>query len=403
MTDPQTTSSKSQPSSTHKVQGFKRFTAAERIEHWVFITSFTILAITGLVQKFPLSPLSNWIVNDLLRGIENTRLIHHSAAVVMLLCIVYHIGAVGYRVYVQRKSMTMLPTVYDVRTAIDAITYYLGFRKSAPQQGRYTFEEKIEYYAVVWGTLIMVITGAIMWNPISWTQYLPGQVVPAAKYAHGAEAILAVLSIIIWHFYGVLVKTFNKSMFTGKLSEEQMEDEHPLELADIKAGITAQPVSPDTKKKRSLIFWPIYGVIAVIGLSWIFYFTTHETTAITTLRQPIETVEVFVPLTPTPFPTQRPTATLAPVQVATWNGGMGELFTSKCGTCHGSSSKFGGLDLSSYAGISAGSNTGAVIVPGSPDDSLLIQIQSAGGHPGQLSPEELELVSTWISAGAPEN
>ena len=52
-------------------------------------------------------------------------------------------------------------------------------------------------------TTVMGITGFMMWNPITATKYLPGEFVPAAKAAHGGEAVLAVLAILIWHMYGV--------------------------------------------------------------------------------------------------------------------------------------------------------------------------------------------------------
>ncbi len=70
---------------------------------------------------------------------------------------------------------------------------------------------------------------------------MPGEIIPAAKAAHGGEAILAVLAIIIWHFYHVHLRHFNKSMFTGKMSEKEMAHEHPAELAEIQAGIADEP------------------------------------------------------------------------------------------------------------------------------------------------------------------
>ncbi|MBK7452547.1 MAG: hypothetical protein IPJ46_02175 [Anaerolineales bacterium] len=76
----------------------------------------------------------------------------------------------------------------------------------------------------------------LMWNPITSAKFLPGEIIPAAKATHGGEAVLAVLAIILWHFYGVHIKFFNKAMWTGKMTEEQMQHEHPLELAAIKAG-----------------------------------------------------------------------------------------------------------------------------------------------------------------------
>ena len=223
---------------------YLRFSIVKRIEHWVFMASFSTLGLTGLVQKYASSPVSESLV-AMLGGIETTRIIHRVAATIMMLVVVYHVGAVGYRIYVQRKRMTMLPTLEDVRIAWISLLYNLGLSKTRPQQGRYTFEEKMEYWAVVWGTVIMALTGFMMWNPIFAARIFPGQIIPAAKAAHGGEALLAVLAIIIWHLYGVLIKTFNKSMYTGYLSEEEMLDEHPLELADIKAGVSGREEDPE--------------------------------------------------------------------------------------------------------------------------------------------------------------
>jgi cytochrome b subunit of formate dehydrogenase len=379
---------------------YLRFPITYRVEHWILVAAFTTLAITGLVQKFAMAGISDAILR-LLGGIDTTRVIHHTAAVVLMLGVVYHIGAVGFRIFVRRTRLSMLPTMTDVRVAVQALLFNLGLSKVRPQQGRFSFEEKVEYWAVVWGTLIMALTGFMMWNPIAATRFLPGEIVPAAKAAHGAEAVLAVLAIIIWHFYHVHVRELNKSMFNGRLTEEEMIDEHPLELADLKAGLAERPLEPKALARRKRIFYPVYGVVAAAMLVGIFAFVTGEHTAITTLP-PAENVVIYSPLTPTPFPTAPPVATSQPITAVTWDGGIGALFQGKCGTCHGGPSGLGGLDLSSYAGIIAGGADGPAIVPGNPDGSLLVSKQSAGGHPGQLSADELALVRQWIEAGAPE-
>jgi formate dehydrogenase gamma subunit len=394
------TAQESMPAEEKTIKKYLRFDAFERVEHWIFMASFTTLAITGLVQKFSDSPLSVWIVRTL-GGIENTRLIHHTAATIMLLVVVYHIGAVGYRIYVRRARPTMLPSLEDVKAALGAVGYEAGFRKHPPQQGRYTFEEKVEYWAVVWGTVIMAVTGFMMWNPIATTKLLSGEFVPAAKIAHGMEAILAALSILIWHFYHVLVKTFNRSMFNGKLNEEQMLHEHPLELADIKAGLATRPVDPAEVKRRQRRFWPVYGFIAIVMLLGVYFFVNGEQTAIATIP-PVTTEVIYAPLTPTPLPTLRPSSTPGAAIATSWNGGIAALFQSKCSACHNSSNKMGGLDLSTYQGALAGGANGAAVVPGDPATSVLITKQAAGGHPGQLTPEELQVVTDWIKNGASE-
>ncbi len=383
-------------------QLFRRFSILDRIEHWVFITSFLTLGLTGLVQRYSESPISQAIIRGL-GGIEMTRSIHHVAAILMMLSVIYHIGAVVYKIYVRRVRMSMLPTPYDFSAAWDTVKYFLGIRKHPAQQGRFTFEEKVEYWAVVWGTIVMGLTGFMMWNPILTTRFLDGQFIPAAKYAHSMEAVLAVLSIFLWHFYHIFVKTFNKSMFNGRLNKHQMVKEHPLELADINAGLAERPTDPKKINQRKKIFYPTYGVVAALMVVGVIFFVTFEETAITTVPPPATTEEAFVPLPPTPLPTQRPTATSSPVgESPTWENSIAGIFANRCTSCHGEVAKLGDLDLSTYDTAMVGGKSGPVIIPGNADESLLVQIQEAGGHPGQLTESEIALVRDWITAGAPE-
>ena len=184
---------------------YLRFDVLQRIEHWVLVASFTTLAVTGLVQKFALFPLSPIIVR-LLGGIESVRIIHRVAATVFLIEAIYHLISIGYKLYVEKKSASMLPGIKDLQDAFQTLAFNLGLAKERPKMGRYNFIEKAEYWALVWGLVIMALTGFMLWNPIATTRWLPGEVVPAAKAAHGAEAVLAVLAIMLWHFYHVHIR-----------------------------------------------------------------------------------------------------------------------------------------------------------------------------------------------------
>jgi formate dehydrogenase gamma subunit len=377
---------------------YLRFAIPERAEHWLFVFTFATLAMTGLVQKFASLEIAQGII-VLLGGIETVRVIHRLAATMMMFETIYHIGVVGYKVYVRRSPMNMLPSLNDIRIAWKALLHNLGFVKEKVQQGRYTFEEKAEYWAVVWGTVIMAITGFTMWNPIATTRFLSGQYIPAAKAAHGAEAVLAVLAIIVWHFYHVHLRRFNTSMINGHVDEQEMLEEHPLELADIKAGAKIR-VAPEILRKRRRIYFPIYAVLAAVMLAGVYAFVTIEETSITTLP-PAERVSIYAPLTPTPLPTALPTK--PPQEIgATWDAGIGALFQEKCVLCHSDSSGLGGLDLSSYESALKGGVSGLLIIPGDSANSLLIIRQATGDHPGQLSIEEIARVRDWIDAGAPQ-
>ncbi len=390
---------------TRSSRTYLRFSLARRIEHLVMLLSFATLGLTGLSQKFSDSNIAVVIV-ELLGGIEGVRTIHHAAAVVMMLGTAWHLLVMGYKVFVLRSRMSMLPTLQDVRDGWGALMYNLGLSRSYPQMGRYSFEEKLEYWAFVWGTIIMGITGFLMWNPITATRFLPGQFVPAAKAAHGGEAVLAVLAIIIWHMYGVHIKRFNKAMWTGTQTEAEMLHEHPLELADLKAGVSGRTPDATTVRKRSMIYYPIAGLLTAVMLSAVYGFVNAEQTALTTLP-PQARLEIFVPQTPTASPTSPPTLTplAAPPTgvgfVPTWEGGIRAIFQLKCVTCHGTSG-MAGLNLSDYAEMLKGGQSGPVILPGDSLNSLLVTKQQAGGHPGQLTPEEIQLIIAWIDNGTLE-
>lgn len=275
---------------------YDRFNLFQRIEHGVLLVSFTVLAITGLPQMFALQPWAAFMISSM-GGIETVRIIHRTAAVLLIVGTLYHFVAVAYRVFVRRVAMTMLPGWQDVKDGLQALGYNVGLVKTPPRMGRYNFGEKIEYWAVIWGTVVMVLTGFMLWNPIATTAFLPGEFIPAAKAAHGNEALLAVLSIVTWHFYNVHVKRFNRSMFTGKISHEEMEEEHALELEALARGARLEP-DPEAVRRRQRVFTPVATVITIVLLIGLYFFVTYEQTAITTV--PRQQVDVFTPLTPQP-------------------------------------------------------------------------------------------------------
>lgn len=286
---------------SQETRTYPRFSVARRVEHLMMMLSFTILGLTGLTQKFLETRFSLSFIN-LVGGIENVRTIHHTAAIVMMIGTAWHILVMGYHVFVLRSRMSMLPTLQDAKDGWRALIYNIGLAKTYPQMGRYTFEEKLEYWAFVWGAIIMGLTGFVMWNPIIATRFLPGEFVPAAKAAHGGEAVLAVLAIIIWHMYGVHIKRFNKAMWTGTQTEAEMLHEHPLELADIKAGIANRRPDAATIRRRMRMYIPIAAIVTVGMFAGIYGFVNAEVTALTTLPPQASPPEIFVPQTPTPIP-----------------------------------------------------------------------------------------------------
>jgi cytochrome b subunit of formate dehydrogenase len=402
---------------------YQRFDKARRLEHLLLIISFTTLGVTGLAQKYATVGVSDFII-QVLGGIEFTRIIHRTAAAIFLLESVYHLVVLGYKLYVRRVEASMMPGLKDARDAIQFMGYNLGLTKDHPKMGRYNFAEKMEYLAMVWGLVLMGLTGLMLWNPITTANLLPGQFIPAAKSAHGNEAVLAVLAIILWHFYNVHIKKWNWSMIRGTMSRAEMQEEHALELAAIEAGKHAPVVTPEVRKKRLSIYMPVAAIVTVVLAVIIFQFLTFEKTAITTTVPPaLGNVPVFQRQTPTSLPTIAPTAVPQPTSTPngtrwveatatpasgggstggalTWNGSVGKIIQDNCGTCHGAAAT-AGLNVTTYAGLMKGGNSGPAVIAGDPDNSLLIKKVKAG-HPKVFSDADLATVMSWIKAGAPE-
>src|SRR5206468_2969229 len=115
------------------------------------------------------------------------------------------------------------------------VRWLVGWSEAKPGIGRFGYAEKLEYCAVVWGTIVMGVTGLMIWFKMDVTQFLPRWAVDVALTIHYYEAILACLAIVVWHFYHVIfdpdVYPLNWACWKGKVSKHWQEEEHPLDLA----------------------------------------------------------------------------------------------------------------------------------------------------------------------------
>lgn len=215
-------------------KSYVRMTASEVIQHIVLAISFTILVITGFWLKFRIGIPG--VSGDVVEAVR--RWGHRGAAIAFIALAIYH---AIYMLSTERgRSIlkAMIPTPKDISDLLAQLLYYIGLRREGAKFDRFSYIEKMEYFALIWGTIVMVVTGLMMWFPIQTMRFLPKWAIDLATMIHLYEAILATLAILIWHFYTV---HFNPSVspmslvwLTGKITEKEMEHEHPLELEQIK-------------------------------------------------------------------------------------------------------------------------------------------------------------------------
>ncbi len=218
---------------------YLRMTKNERIQHCLLAGSFILLVITGFMLQFP---DAWWVVaiRDLSKDAFGLRgIIHRIAGSVLILVSLYHIYYISATKRGKQLIKDLLPIRKDLTDAIGVAKFNLGISKVKPKLDRFSYVEKAEYWALIWGTVIMSATGIIMWFNNTFMDIITLEGWQIARTVHYYEAWLATLAIIVWHIYFVIfnpdVYPMNLAWFKGTITEEEMADEHPAQLERIQS------------------------------------------------------------------------------------------------------------------------------------------------------------------------
>ena len=186
-----------------EVEQRERLSLGFRVAHGLLVVSFIVLVHSGFALTYP----ESWWAAPFLRWEEQYGLrgwVHRSAAVAMLLAGVIHI----WHLMTDRRArgciLGMIPGRDDWHEFKERVAYFFGRREHPPKAPWVGYPEKLEYLAVVWGTLIMAITGFALWFESVLLRWLPSWFADLATTIHFYEAVLASLAILVWHFYAVI-------------------------------------------------------------------------------------------------------------------------------------------------------------------------------------------------------
>lgn len=227
-----------------------RFSPWRRAEHFAIMLVFVLLCVTGLPQKFFEQGWARWTI-DMVGGVERARWLHRASGLVFAALTILHLAGAAWLVATRRARLSLVPDRKDFADAVMSVKYYLGLVQTHPRFDRYDYRQKFEYWGMLLGSLVVIGTGIVLLWPATFAQYLPGQLIPVSKVAHSNEGLMAFLVIITWHIYNAHLSPdvfpFDGSIFTGRISEERMRHEHPLEYERIAAARDAERDSPLVK------------------------------------------------------------------------------------------------------------------------------------------------------------
>lgn len=228
----------------------RRFSQYRIVEHWLHAFVFILLVITGISQKFHTYDLSQWLVLHL-GGIDAVRLMHRVAGVALIMLIIQHLAVAAVGIIRLRWQASMIIQMKDFQDAVTNLKYYFGIKNHPAACDRFDYKQKFDYWGVLVSNLIMIVTGLVLWFPITTSRYLYGEFIPAANVIHTNQSLLVVLIIVIWHIYNSIfspeIFPFDTSILTGYLPKERMVREHPLELARLERVAGGKKhVSPHT-------------------------------------------------------------------------------------------------------------------------------------------------------------
>ncbi len=217
---------------------YLRMTLSERIQHATLVVSFFTLVFTGFMLRFPDAWWVIGIRNLLPNAFEMRSYIHRTAAVIMVGASLYHAYYLLFTTRGRKLAYDLLPRFQDAIDMVNVLKYNFGLSPDKPEFGRFSYIEKSEYWALVWGTIVMSVTGIFLWFDNTFIGILTKLGWDVARTVHYYEAWLAFLAIVVWHFYFIIfnpdVYPMNLAWLKGSITEEEMEDEHPLELEEIK-------------------------------------------------------------------------------------------------------------------------------------------------------------------------
>jgi cytochrome b subunit of formate dehydrogenase len=184
--------------------GELRLTRWLRVQHFVLMTTFILLAYSGFAHKFP-DAMWSWPFQAFGDSGSAVRgLIHRIAGWTFIGLFLVHCVALLLTRNGREYLRALWFAWHDLGDALGTVAFNLGLRQTPPPSRRWNYAEKAEYWALMWGSVMMIVTGLMLLFTETVLRTMPKVWYDVAQVIHYYEAVLATLAIVVWHFYWVI-------------------------------------------------------------------------------------------------------------------------------------------------------------------------------------------------------
>ncbi len=254
----------------------QRFILYHRITHGIIIVSFLGLVLTGLPLLYSHTLWASWLYR-LLGGYPLVGYLHRGFALGVFLYASLHLVFIFCLLAIKKQKGvlwgpdSLVPRPKDLQDFLGDLKWMIG-RGQRPRFDRWTYWQKFYYWADYWGVTIIGSTGLALWFPAFFTKFTPKWFMNVALLVHGEEALMAALTIFLFHFFHMHLRPekfpVDRVMFTGRITHEDMMREFPLYYARLVADdrLKTLEISPLSRRWEKILRWVWVPPVAIGGL-----------------------------------------------------------------------------------------------------------------------------------------
>ena len=181
-----------------------RYTAKERVNHWIVAMAFVLAALSGLAL---FHPALFWLTN-FFGGGPWDRILHPLVGLIMVVAFIFYGAGKAAENRMEPRDWKWLRQIMDVIS---------NREERLPEVGRYNAGQKLVFYAAVLCLVGLLLTGIVIWRAY-FSQYFPITLIRWSALLHAFCAFVLISTIIVHIYAAIWIKGSIRAMTRGTVT-----------------------------------------------------------------------------------------------------------------------------------------------------------------------------------------